>query len=59
MVDNLLPRPAAEFDLGVLAGGDIFEWAAAQVQADYDAARRRLGLTDPVTPPIQTGEPHP
>jgi len=33
---------AEDFDLGVLAGGDIYEWAATQVAADVAAARQRL-----------------
>jgi hypothetical protein len=59
MADNLQRPPAAEMDLGALAGGDVYEWALEQVRADYEAARRRLGLTDPVTPTLQTGAPHP
>lgn len=41
----------------VLSGGDIYEWAHEQVQADWRRARTNLGLDqDPVTPTHQAQE---
>lgn len=41
----------------MLASPDIYEWAARQVQQDYEDARKRLGLTDPVNNQPTQGEP--